>query len=304
MAKNILITGASGLIGTRLTELLLERGHHVSHLGRKKKEGHIASFAWDIEKKYIDPQAIVNADVVVHLAGAGVTDNRWTDKRKKQILESRTHSVALLFDAMSKSRPRVTTFVSASGIGYYGSEDKEEVLTEESAPGKDFLANVTCAWEESVNTLTSLAIRVVTLRIGIVLSEKGGALKRLALPVKFGIGAPLGSGDQYLSWIHLDDLCRMFIKAIENENMQGTYNATGIEPVTNRQLTHAIARVLKKPLWVPPVPGFVLKIILGEMADVVIHGSKVSSQKIQRLGFEFKFPDLRDALRDLFKAGE
>ena len=300
MAKNILITGASGLIGSRLTELLLQKGYHVSHLGRSKKPG-VASYVWDIEKKELDIESIMNADTIVHLAGAGVADKRWTGKRKKEILESRTQSTALLFGALSHNKHQITSIISASAIGYYGIRDQMEFITEEYEPGTDFLARVTRQWENEVDAFSSLNMRVVKLRIGIVLSEKGGALKSMALPIRFGIGAPLASGHQYVSWIHLDDLCAMFIKAIEDGEMKGAYNAVGAEPTTNKTLTHAIAQVLMKPLWAPAVPGFVLKVILGEMADVVIHGNKISSQKIQQAGFQFQFPNLHDALNDLFK---
>lgn len=302
MAKNILITGASGLIGTRLTELLLEKGYHVSHLGRSKKAGPVPSFVWDVDKMEIDPEVLTNVDTIIHLAGAGVADRRWTKKRKNQILDSRTHSTTLLVQTLGKHKHTVSSVISASGIGYYGSNDENDFLTEESRPGTDFLATVTHAWEQAVGQFTTLNLRVIKLRIGIVLSKNGGALKSIALPVQLGMGAPLGSGHQYVSWIHLDDLCRMFIKAIEDKTMRGVYNAAGLNPVTNKELTQAIAKVLKKPLWAPPVPGFILKIILGEMADMVIRGSKVSSKKIQDAGFEFKFSNLKDALLDLFKA--
>lgn len=302
MAKNILITGASGLVGTRLTELLLQKGYSVAHLSRSKKSGPVATYVWDVEKKRIDPDAIQNADAIIHLAGAGVADKRWTNKRKDEIVNSRTKSADLLIDALSKNPHHITSFISASGIAYYGIEDTEEVLTEESPRGTDFLANVTREWEARADKFVALSIRVVKLRIGIVLSEKGGALKSLALPVRFGVGAPLASGKQYVSWLHLDDLCLMFIKALEDDTMQGVYNAVGMNPVTNREMTKEIAKVLHRPLWIPSVPAFALKLALGEMADVVIHGNKISSEKIRRAGFIFQYPDLHEALKDLLKA--
>jgi uncharacterized protein (TIGR01777 family) len=301
MAKNILITGASGLIGTRLTEILLERGYHVSHLGRKKKPGAVPSFVWDVEKGQLDQEAIMNADVIVHLAGAGVAEKRWTESRKKEILKSRTHSAALLVKSLSENKHHIASVISASGIGYYGIQETDKFLTEENGHGNDFLAEVTRHWEEAVDQFTLLNLRVVKLRIGIVLSEKGGALKSMALPIQLGIGSPLASGNQYLSWIHIDDLCEMFINAIQDESMQGAYNACGVNPVTNKELIRAIATVLKKPLWAPRVPSFVLKLVLGEMAEMVIYGNKISSQKIQETGFKFKFPDLKQALYNLFK---
>ena len=301
MAKNILITGASGLVGSRLTELLLQKGYHVAHLGRSRKPEKVSSYVWDVEKKQIDLEAIINADAIIHLAGAGVAEKRWTQKRKKEILESRTHSTAFLFQVLEKNKHHVSSIISASAIGYYGIRDQENLLTEESQSGTDFLAQVTRQWEEEVDKFIALNIRVAKLRIGIVLSEKGGALKSMALPVRWGVGSPLASGHQYLSWIHIDDLCQMFIKAIEDEKMQGAFNAVGVEPVTNKEMTQAIAKILKKPLWTPHVPDFALKLVLGEMADIVIHGNKISSQKIQKIGFTFQFTDLGQALQNLFE---
>lgn len=300
---NILITGASGLVGTRLTEMLLHRGHQVAHLGRSRTNGNVKSFVWNIDQHYIDKEALEGVDAIVHLAGAGVADKRWTKKRKREILESRTRSTQLLFDYLKNSSHQVTTVVAASAIGYYGFKGNEDRI-ETSEAGTDFLANVTQQWEEEVNKIESLGIRVVKIRIGIVLSSKGGALKEMMTPIKFFVGSPLGSGNQYLSWIHIDDLCTMFCKAIQDQNMHGAYNGVGPHPVTNRALTRAIAKVLKRPLIVPSVPGFILKIILGEMADIVLNGSKVSSSKIQQTGFSFQFENLDQALRDLLGKGE
>ena len=299
MAKKILITGASGLVGKRLTELLLQKGYQVSHLGRNTRKGVVPSFIWDVNKGAIDSNAFAGVDTIIHLAGAGVAEKRWTNARKQEILESRTKSTALLFNALKKERHSVTAFVSASAIGYYGFGLNEKVFTEESEPGSDYLAQVTKNWEQEVDKINSLAIRVVKLRIGIVLSEKGGALAEMVKPIKSGVGSPLGTGKQYLTWIHLDDLCEMFIKAVEDSSMRGPYNAVGPQWVTNAEMTHAIANVLNKPLWLPSVPGFVLKIILGEMADLVINGSKISSAKIQKTGFKFMFTKLDEALKNL-----
>jgi len=299
MAKKILITGASGLVGNRLTELLLQKGYQVSHLGRTKREGKVISFVWDVEKGILDLNALAGVDTIIHLAGAGVADTRWTESRKKEILESRTKSTALLFNTLKNGNHTITSFVSASAIGYYGFGLSDEVFSEESKSGSDYLAQVTRQWEEEVEKIGSLNIRVVKLRIGIVLSEKGGALTEMVRPIKLGVGSPLGSGKQYLTWIHLDDLCEMFIKAVEDSTMKGSYNAVGPEWVTNEEMTKTIAKVLNKPLWLPAVPGFVLKVILGEMADLVIYGSKISSTKIQKTGFKFKFVWLEEALKDL-----
>jgi uncharacterized protein (TIGR01777 family) len=296
--SKILITGASGLVGTRLTEMLTEQGHEVSHLGRTKKAGKIPSFVWDVDGGTIDEQALIRVDAVIHLAGAGIADKRWTEKRKLEILESRTKSTALLAQYLKRNQS-IKTVVSASAIGYYGFGLSDKEFTEQSESGNDFLAGVVAAWEAEVDKIQNK--RVVKLRVGIVLSEKGGALKEMVTPICWGVGAPLGTGTQYLSWIHLDDLCNMFIKAIEDNALRGVYNATGPYAVTNAEFTRKISSVLNKPLWLPPIPAFVLKILVGEMADIVVNGSAVSSKKIQQAGFEFLYPNLDFALKDLLK---
>jgi len=298
MSKNVLITGASGVIGKKLTALLLQKGHQVSHIGRSRRNGTIASYVWNVERGEMDKEALTGKDTIIHLAGAGVADKRWTAKRKKEILESRTKSSSLLFDSLKRGNHTVKTVISASAIGYYGFGLDERIYAEESKPGTDFLAQVTKQWEDEVDKIASLGIRVVKLRIGIVLSNEGGALVEMSRPVRYGIGAPLGTGKQYVSWIHIDDLCRMFMQAVEDDRLEGAYNAV-CSWVTNKDLTEAIANVLKRPLWLPPVPVFVMRIIVGEMAMIVVNGSKVSSEKIRASGFHFQYPELTGALKDL-----
>jgi uncharacterized protein (TIGR01777 family) len=294
--SKILITGASGLVGSRLTEMLEAAGHQVVHLGRTKKTGARPVFTWDIEKGVIDQEAFIGVDAIIHLAGAGVADKPWTPKRKLEILESRTKSTALLAKYL-KHQPQIKVVVSASAVGYYGFGLSDHEFTEASNPGNDFLAQVVRAWEQEVSSIENK--RIVKLRIGFVLSEKGGALKEMAKPIKMFVGAPLGTGKQLIGWIHIDDLCRMFIKAIEDESMQGVYNATGPYSVTNKELTRQIAKALHRPLLLPPVPSFVLQMLLGEMANMVLYGLNVSSAKIQKAGFTFSFPTLEVAIADL-----
>lgn len=297
--KNILISGASGLIGKRLTELLLQKGHSVAHLGRSAKKGAIPSFVWNVEQKQIDTNAFKGIDTVIHLAGAGIADKRWTEKRKWEILESRTQSTALLYTTLKNTPNEVKHFISASAIGYYGFNLTNELFDEQSAPGTDYLASVTRQWEESIDKLNELPLRVAKLRIGIVLSDKGGALAPMVVPVKLFAGSPLASGKQMLSWIHIDDLCHMFIHLVENESLQGAYNGTGPYAVSNEDFTKAIGRQFNRPIFLPKIPAFLLKLILGEMANLIIFGSNVSSKKIQATGYQFQFNTLEESLHDL-----
>ncbi len=300
MPQKVLITGGTGLIGSRLTELLLEKGYEVAYLSRRQAEGtRVKAYQWDPEKGYLAEEAIREADCIIHLAGAGVADERWTTRRKKEILESRTRSSRLLYEGLQRTPNRVKTLLSASAIGIYGADRGEELLTENASPGNDFLAEVTKAWEGAVQPVAGLGIRTVLLRIGIVLSDKGGALVKMAQPVRLGAGSPLGSGKQWVSWIHVDDLCRLFLYCLENPDIQGPYNAVAPEPATNEVLTKQIAEVLGKPLFMPNVPAFALKLAVGEMAAAVLGSARVSSQKITRAGFTYQFPGLVPALRDL-----
>lgn len=300
--KTILLTGASGLVGTSLTTLLVNKGYSVRHLGRTKKKGNIQSFVWDIAKGYIEEGAFNGVDTIIHLAGAGIADKPWTYKRKQEILESRTKSSSLLYEVLGKTQHSVKRFISASAIGYYGFSPGDDVFTEDSDSGEGFLADVVKQWEHEVDKIEKLNIRTVKIRIGIVLSAEGGALKEIAQPVRWGVGAPLGSGKQFMSWIHIEDLCRMFIHAVEQDAMHGAYNAVTPTPVTNREITRAIAKALHRPLLLPPVPGFVLKLMLGEMADLVLYGSKVSADKIQQTGFTYTYSDLDKAIASFYRS--
>ena len=287
------------MIGRRLTSLLLQKGYRVCHLGRTKNRNGVKSYLWDPYKKEIEKEALRDVDVIIHLAGAGIADKRWTEKRKREILRSRTEPTRLLYETLSSVQHRVNTFISASGISYYGLRDKGSAFVESDQPADDFMARVTIAWEKEADEIERSGLRVVRIRTGVVLSPDGGALEKLVTPVKFFVGAPLGSGKQYMNWIHLDDLCGIYIKAIGDDSMRGAYNAVAPEPVTNERLTEEIAKILKRPLWLPAVPGFIVKAIAGEVADVVLSGGKISSEKVEKAGFSFRFPTLREALRDV-----
>lgn len=263
--KNILITGGSGLVGQRITELLEKKGYEMAWLSRSRQGR--KSFLWDVENKEIDPQAIEWADAIIHLAGAGVAEKRWTPERKKLILDSRTHSTQLLFSAIEKAEKKPSTFISASAVGYYGFNTGTTLVDEGSKAGSDFLAEVVIAWEHEVKKIEALHLRTVLLRIGIVLDAEGGALGEMLKPP---VAAPLGSGDQWMSWIHIEDLANMFVFALEKTTLQGVYNAVGPNPATNQQLTKEAAAAKGKPYVGIGVPGFALKLVLGEMAAMVL----------------------------------
>lgn len=294
--KQILITGGSGLIGRTLTSHLQQQGYEVAWLSRKPKNSQKV-FLWDVDKSTLEEEALRWADGIIHLAGAGVADKRWTDKRKQQILESRTKSSRLLFEAIQKSDERPEVFVSASAVGYYGFDTGSELIDEEGPLGADFLAQVVNQWEGEVLKIKTLGVRTVLLRTGIVLDKKGGALAEMLKPP---VAAPLGAGNQYMSWIHLQDLAAMYIFALSHP-LSGVYNAVAPHPVTNKQLTKLAAKEKGKPFLPVPVPGFLLKAVLGEMSHMVIGGSKLSSKKIEKEGFVFQFPFIKEALKDIYK---
>ncbi len=302
--KEVLITGATGLVGSRLTEMLIERGYTVKHLVRNPKTGgSIPSYRWDVEKGTMDIAALDNTDAIVHLAGAGIAEHRWTPQYRLQIIDSRTQSTALLIKTLRhSSQHRVSTFVGASAVGFYGNRG-DQLLTETDPPQEnDFLSQTTQLWEQSYLPLSKeLAIRTCVFRIGIVLSTKGGALPKTDLPIRLGApGVYFGTGQQFYSWIHIDDLCHLFIAAIENRNMQGVYNAVAPQPVTNKEFTHAIAQALDKWAIALPLPEWTLRLGMGQMADVVLHSAKASSAKVEETGFSFQYPDLLGALKKLY----
>ncbi len=299
LPQRILITGGTGLVGTRLSELLQARGYEISHLSRNPTNENYPSFHWDVKKQLIDPEAIKKAEAIIHLAGANVAGKRWSDGWKQEIYDSRIDSTRLLLEAIKQHNPKLQHFISASAIGYYGWDTGEVLVYEDTARGDGFLADVVVDWEKEVRKFEELDIKQACLRVGVVLSDKGGALAEMAKPIKMWAGAPLGSGKQYMSWIHIDDLCQQFIYVLEN-GLEGPYNGVSPEPVTNALFTKKLAKELGKPLWLPNVPSFILKLIMGEMTSVLVGGNKVSSKKIERTGFKFQYPLLDSALKALY----
>ena len=300
MGKKVLITGGTGLIGKRLTELLLEKGYEVAYLSRKKKTiPSVSVFEWDVEKQYIEEGALENTQFLIHLAGTGVAEKRWTDEQKKSIIASRVDTIELIARKLKEKNIRPAAFASASGSSYYGEDSGNTKNTEDFPPGKDFLSHVTIEWEKAADSIANLGVRTVKLRTGIVLSDKGGALKQIAAPARFGLGAPLGSGKQWISWIHIDDLCSMYIDALENENWHGAYNAI-TDAVTNEDLTKLICKVLNKPQWAPNVPAFALRLVFGEMANVVLGSCYLVNKRIkEETDFKYQYPKLEGALREI-----
>ena len=301
MSKTVLITGASGLVGTALTEVLLKNHYHVSHLGRSRtSKNSVKSYIWDIKRGFIEEGGIESANIVVHLAGAGVADKPWTESRKQEIMQSRVQSTRLLFEKLASTENQCEAVVAASAIGIYGMNTGADWVDEASSAGSGFLADVVKRWEQEITRFEELNLRVVTLRTGVVLSDEGGALPKIAKPIKMNLGAAIGSGDQYMSWIHMDDLCGIILSAIRDGDYRGIFNAVAPNPVTNKQFTKSLAQVLNKALWLPSVPGMVLKMALGEMAQVVLGGNRVSAKKIVSQGYHFEYADLTPALKAIY----
>ena len=303
--STILITGGTGMIGTRLAKMLVEKNYQVIILTRdpqKHSSGHerISYAAWDIGQQTIDANAIANADHIIHLAGEGVADKRWSRKRKQEIVNSRTQSSSLLVKALEEIPNKVQTVVSASAIGWYGPDTvagKQNGFTEEVPADTHFLGETCRRWEESIQPVEAMGKRLIKLRTGIVIGPSGGALKEFRQPLKFGIATILGNGEQVLSWIQLDDLCRLYIAAIEHKQLQGVYNAVAPFPVTNRQLVLALAKQLRGESYIPVyVPALILKIVLGEMSIEVLKSATVSAEKITASGFRFLYPSIEEAL--------
>ena len=301
MAKNILLAGATGLVGEQLISRLLANGHQVSILARKaiQKEG-VKVFLWDVYQQKIDNQALEGIDTIINLTGEGIADKPWTEERKQQIIDSRVKSAELIFRAIKATNAAIESYISASAIGIYGDRE-DEVLDEESLNGTGFMADCCIAWEKAADQGIALGIRVVKVRIGIVLSEKGGALASMEKPVNYFVGAGLGSGKQWMPWIHIDDLVNIFVHAVANQTMFDAYNATAPSPVTNQTFTKTLGKILHRPIWPFNVPKFVLKAILGEMSILPLISTNTSAQKILNTGFQFRYLDLEDALKAVYE---
>lgn len=303
MIKTILISGGTGLVGKQLVSLLLSKGYNIHLLTRgheKTDRSGLRIFKWDVNKGQIDEECISGVDAVIHLAGESIGSKRWTDERKAQILESRTKSIRLIYKVINENKNQVNHVISASAVGFYGSRG-DELLVEESLPAKDFLAETCIEWENAADEGTELGLRVVKLRSGIILAAEGGILKQMEKPIKFGLGPILGSGSQWISWIHIQDVLDLYVFALENEQMKGVYNMTAPDPVNNSQLTHAIASALKRSPVFFHVPAGILKLALGEMSILALGSTKVSPAKIIWAGFNFRYPNIESALKEIYR---
>jgi uncharacterized protein (TIGR01777 family) len=303
MKQNVLITGGTGFIGKELTKMLLQKDYSVSILTRNSKPNTdgVTYYIWDVENHNIEEIAILNADFIIHLAGENIAEKKWTAKRKAAIRDSRIDSAQLIYSVLKKHNKRIEAFVSASGIGFYGAINGEGICTENTLPANDFIGTICQEWEKSADLMAGLGIRTVKIRTGLVLGKDDGILGKLIPIFKRGLGSALGSGKQYMPWIHVHDLCMMYIEAIENEKMSGAYNATINDSTTSSTFSRALANALGHSIWLPNVPAFLIRLGMGEMADIVLTGRRVSSDKIKSLGFRFQFRNLKNALKDCLK---
>lgn len=301
MAK-ILISGGSGLVGSALSSELTRKGHNVCWLTRNPdKKIKISQFFWNPEQQFIDPQAFDGTEHLVHLAGAGIFGKRWSRKYKQKIFESRVNSSELLYKQMIKSGVKLKSFTGASAVGYYGTEAGIGPVSETAKPGTDFLARVCVALEKSYESFRAADVRTCIIRTAVVLSTDGGALKKMTVPFKMGMGAALGSGQQPFPWIHISDLVALYTQTIEDPEMTGAFNAAAPQKVNNKQFCTILAQSLHKPYWMPNIPTSLLRLILGEAATTFTKGVQVNENKAVQAGFVFRHPELKESLNDLLK---
>lgn len=300
--KKVLIAGGTGLLGSYLSKLLSDEGFQVGILSRNRKATtlqHGKIYYWNPDTNEIDPTALTHVSYIINLAGENIAEKRWTTQRKHELLDSRLKSTNFLLNLTKTHNLSLKAFVTASAIGYYGNKNPETIFQESDSVGADFLADVTNQWEQAASQFQLLNIRTVMLRTGIVLSEKGGALSKMRLPFTFGIAPSIGSGKHYFPWIHIADMCHIYLKAITDDKMVGVYNAVAPTFTTNLEFTKTLAGVLHKHYLLFHVPTFVFKIVFGELSQTLVNGSRISYKKIESAGFQFQFSHLQDALKNL-----
>jgi uncharacterized protein len=300
--QSVLITGGSGTTGRYLTSVLLNAGYAVSHLSRGHDQfGMVRVHRWDPQRGILDPVIFNGIDHIVHLAGADLAERRWTTARKAEILGSRVDSARLIHKVISENGIKISSFVSASGISIYGTVTSDRIFSETDPPADDFLASVCVKWEEAADLFARGGIRTVKLRTASYLEENSIFLKRLTMTAPAGFVGMAGTGRQYVPWIHMEDLCNIYLKAVSDEGMSGVYNAVAPGHVTHRQFMKTLSRVKRKLLVPIPLPGIILRAVYGEMADLALKGSRISSEKIRNAGFSFRFENLLDGLKDIYR---
>jgi uncharacterized protein (TIGR01777 family) len=299
MKKNVLITGGSGFVGKHLSRLLIDSGYTISILSRSKRANtdNIFYYTWNVQNQTIEEDAVLNADYVIHLAGANIAAKRWTSKRKEVIIESREQSGQLILSVLKKHNKKLEAFISASAIGIYGAINGETICDENTKPVNDFLGLTCQKWEAVADLFGRLGIRTVKVRTGLVLGKDDGFLNKLTPIFKLRLGSALGSGKQYMPWIYVDDLCAIYLEALKNPNMDGAYNAAINDNTTNSSFSKTLAKVYGYSIWLPNIPAFLIKIVLGEMGKLVLTGRRVSSEKIESTGFSFKHKNLEETLK-------
>lgn len=302
--EKVLITGGTGLVGKHLCKVLSDKGYDVAVLSRSRSRDmltDIPRYHWDIDKNELDQRAINTCDHIIHLAGVNIGEKRWTKHQKQKILDSRIATANLIFNHLDKQNSRLKTFISASAVGYYGSKTSEKIHLETDLPDDSFLGDICKRWEQSVDQIDNPSIRVVKIRTGIVLTKHGGALSKFQIPAKLGLGSAIGHGKQYLPWIHIEDLCNIYLNAIRNTKINGPYNAVAPEHITNKEFARKVAKSLNRPFWFPNIPSIIIKLVFGEMSVMLLNGNRVSSEKIEATGYKFNFPNIESALKNLNK---
>lgn len=297
--KKVLITGGSGLVGTALTKLLLLEGFEVRHLGREvRPNASVPVFRWDVARGILDERALDGVDHIIHLSGANLAGKRWTAARRHELRASRVEAAELLRQSAERTNAWPSAFISASGVNYYGTATSDHVFTEDDPAATDFLGELCRDWESAADKWGTHC-RVVKMRTAVALSKEGGALCKMAAPARWGLAAPLGSGSQWMPWVHIEDLARAYLHAIRDTGLHGAYNIAAREQVRNLEFMHEVAKALHRPFFLPPVPEVLLRILLDGPGNLIMNGSRVSNERLEASGFMFKHPRLAEALGNL-----
>lgn len=297
----VLITGANGMVARALSEELVRNGYSVCFLTRHKRNEN--EYEWDVAERRIEVEALRGVRHIIHLAGAGVADKPWTSERKEVIRSSRVDSARLLLETVKANDIRIATFISASAVGFYGTLTGKSIFDENDKKGDDFLSDVCMEWEQAANDFSQEGVseRIVIMRNGIVLAPRGGALAKMVRPVRWFLGAPLGSGKQYMPWIHISDVCGIILHALQNPTVSGVYNVVAPEHVRNVEFMRAIGRAIGRPVFFPSIPKWVIRRVFGERASILLEGSRVSAEKIISSGYRFKYATLQKAMDNLLR---